>query len=81
MKKLFTRVRIPLTKLEPASAFEETDYGDVELMIDPANGRLGWRISATKAVYRRELADQFLEWLLRARAADNHFPESQRESE
>jgi len=79
LKELFTRVRIPLAKFEPASTFKETDYPIADLVIDPTNRRIGWQVSPTKVVYRRELADRFLEWLLRAGGTGDRFPGHQQE--
>jgi hypothetical protein len=79
LKRLFTRMRIPLAKFEAASTFKGTDYSIAELIIDPEHYRLGWRTSESHVIARQELSDRLLKCLLHARAKDSRFPDSQPE--
>lgn len=59
MKYKFTRIRIPLAKMEPANWHKDTDS---QIAYPALNSDLGisWRISEKEYIARRELSDNFL---------------------
>ncbi len=81
-KLLFTRVRIPLAKLEPADRHQETDYAVALPGVGP-NG-LGWKINDSLIIYQEELSDAFLAMLSairpRATAHSAGLPSDERDS-
>jgi hypothetical protein len=60
-RNLFTRIRVPLAKLEPAGRHRDTDFS-VPL---PGIGEkgLGWKVNDSLIIYQEELSDAFLEML------------------
>jgi hypothetical protein len=68
-KLLFTRIRIPLAKLEPASKHGDTDYAVPLPGIGPKG--IGWRLNETLIVYQEELSDAFLRMLSSIRPVRN----------
>ena len=55
----FARIRIPLSKFEPASSHSDTDYSFAYPVLVSGLG-LGWKISEQFWISRRELADKLL---------------------
>jgi hypothetical protein len=66
-KSRFARLRVPLAKMEPASAHKDTDshiaYPGVHFQYG-----IAWQVNETLLISRRELSDLFLETLEFARA-------------
>jgi len=60
-KDYFTRIRVPLAKLEPAKKYKNTDYS----IAFPHNTKfgLGWLIGDNRCILRINLSDKFLELL------------------
>ena len=61
LKKYFSRLRVPLAKLEPEEHHKSTDYH----IAFPAIGKdgVGWRISSDTIIYRKRLSNKLLELL------------------
>ena len=62
MKKQFERVRIPLAKLEPASAHASTDFGEAVPALDRQVG-VSWKVAKRVVVPRQRLSERFLNLL------------------
>jgi len=72
VKRLFTRLRIPLAKMEPAGAFHDTDYEIAYPALVREHG-IGWFVAPNVCITRRELADELLGLLERLRSVDPAF--------
>lgn len=72
LKRNFSRLRIPLAKNEPASAFKNTDYHFAYPGLTDKG--IAWEVSPGLFISRRELADLFLETLEYARLHDPNLP-------
>ncbi len=61
VKDYFTRIRVPLAKLEPAKKYKNTDHS----IAFPHNTKfgLGWLIGNNRCILRINLSDKFLELL------------------
>ena len=69
LKKEFNRLRVPLAKMEAASAQKNTDSHIAYPAIHPGKG-IAWRVSEGVFITRRDLADRLLETLERTRSKD-----------
>lgn len=62
LKKEFTRLRIPLAKLKPASKYE-TDFGFAVPRFDTVAKSVAWMVADNVVLTRRTLADKLLDLL------------------
>ena len=69
LKKEFNRLRIPLAKMEPASAHKETDSHIAYPAINRQKG-IAWQVAQNVYITRQELADRLLAALELARTRD-----------
>jgi len=70
LKKDFNRLRVPLAKMESASAHKGTDYHIAYPTLDFQKG-IAWRVSHDAVITRRELSDKMLETLELARSLNS----------
>jgi hypothetical protein len=68
LKKEFNRLRVPLAKMEPASAHRNTDSHFAYPAINTKG--IAWQVSQDVFITRRDLADRLLEALELARSND-----------
>lgn len=54
-KTEFSRIRVPLAKLEPSNKFKKSDYSVARLGAN--NEQLGWEINENEIIYYRHLSD------------------------
>jgi hypothetical protein len=54
-KMEFSRIRVPLAKLEPSNKFKKSDYSIPQLGAD--HEQLGWKINENEIIYYRKLSD------------------------
>lgn len=54
-KTEFSRIRVPLAKLEPSNKFKNKDYPIPQLGAN--DDQLGWKINENEIIYYRELSD------------------------
>lgn len=59
LKRKFNRLRVPLAKMEPASAHRATDSHIAYPGIDLEHG-IAWQVAENTYISRRELSDNFL---------------------
>jgi hypothetical protein len=59
LKKTFNRIRVPLAKMEPASAHKTTDSHIAYPALHRAKG-IAWQVSDADFINRDDLADQLL---------------------
>jgi hypothetical protein len=69
LKKEFNRLRVPLAKMEPASAHKKTDSHIAFPVLHPTKG-VAWHIAQNVFVSRQDLADSLLATLEHARSKD-----------
>jgi hypothetical protein len=67
LKREFARIRIPLAKMEPASAYKDTDSQIAFLALSPTRG-IGWEVAQGVFISRQDLADRLLATLEEARS-------------
>jgi len=66
LKKKFNRLRVPLAKMEAASAHKNTDSAFAYPVLNLEQG-IAWQVSADVIITRSELSEQFLKSLELAR--------------
>jgi hypothetical protein len=54
-KTEFSRIRVPLAKLEPSNKFKKSDYSLPQLGANKE--QLGWKINDTEIIYYRNLSN------------------------
>ena len=64
VKQSFTRLRIPLAKMEPSRKHKSTDYPIAYPTIHPNYG-IAWQVSTDTIISRKDLSDLFLDFLLK----------------
>ncbi len=74
-KRKFARLRIPLAKMEPASAHRDTDDPIAYPALHETLG-VAWQVGLGTFIVRRELSDAFLEVLRHMRACDPKLPKT-----
>ncbi|MGB6603011.1 MAG: hypothetical protein WBE65_01765 [Steroidobacteraceae bacterium] len=79
VKHRFARVRIPLAKMEPASAFAGEDWPIAYPGLKRGVG-VAWQLNPSTAITRRELSDVLLEALELRRLAFLRYQATQQES-
>jgi hypothetical protein len=69
LKKEFNRLRVPLAKMEPASAHKDTDSKIAFPALSPTRG-IAWQVAEGVFINRQDLADSLLTTLEQARSKD-----------
>jgi hypothetical protein len=69
LKREFTRLRVPLAKMESASAHKNTDSRIAYPALSPTRG-IGWEVAQGVFISRQDLADHLLATLEDARSKD-----------
>jgi hypothetical protein len=72
VKHQFNRLRVPLAKMEPSSAFRESDYEIAYPALVRDHG-IGWFVAPEICITRRELADEMINLLEELRRVDPSF--------